>query len=468
MVGDGVLEDPMRKKLSSFRAFKLSSFAFALAPIGCFVGSRTDLFPEGELDGAMPMDGGAQKDTGIDTGWDAHKYAWKATHCERDIEAGLPKTFSAPGGSDGDSGIFGETWAMPQAIPIGGPVIKRPLLVPISFVEDDVSTIDEIEDFCASVLCTPYWQAVAKDYGVGMGSSAPPVRLTEKAWTQIDDTGIAKWLRGKLDAKDPAFETPTSDTLYAIYVPYSTTVTLQGGTSCQRFLAYHNSTKLGNGQRVAYAVMPQCAGIEQLTAASSHEFIEAATDPYPNQVPAYRQTDEGHLPWSLFAGGEVADLCEFNDDANFKPATFPWTVQRSWSNSEAFLGLDPCAPASATPPYIAAIPDQPDVVHLFGNGRAMKGIKLSPGDTRMIALRLHAPVSMTPAWTVSVKDIAAFQGGPTRLQFSLNAGTGKDGDVLQLKISKLSNNTGSGLEMFLVFSTGGGKTTMYWATAGAN
>lgn len=459
MVGDGVLEDPMTKRIA---------LLLLAVPLGCFVGSRTDLFPEDASDGAMsPMeDGGFQKDTGVDTGWDAHKYAWKTTHCVRDIEAGLPATYSAPGGNDGDAGIFGETWAMPQAVPLGGPVLKRPLLVPISFVEDDVDTIDQIEDFCASVLCTPYWRAIAKDYGVGMGSSATSVRLTEKAWTKIDDSGIAKWLRAKLDAKDPAFEPPTSDTLYAIYVPYSTTVTLQGRTSCQGFGAYHNSTKLGNGQRVAYAVMPQCGGIDELTYASSHEFIEAATDPYPNQGPTYQLTDDGHLPWSLVAGGEVADLCEFNEDAHFFPQGFPWNVQRSWSNSEAFLGRDPCAPSSSTP-YIVAIPDQPDVVHLYGNGRAMKGIKLSPGDTTTVGLHMHAPVSTTPAWSVSVKDIAAFQGGPTRLQFSLNAGSGKDGDVLQLKISKLSNAPGIALEMFLVISTGGGKTTMYWVTAGA-
>jgi hypothetical protein len=437
------------------------------APMACFAGSRTDLLLDDEADSSMPFsqdEGGADvADAGIlDTGFDGHKYAWKAMHCDRDLEAGLPPVYVAPGGNDGDSGIYGETWDMPQAVNFSGPVVKRPLFVPITFSDYDQDQADEVEDFIASVGCTPYWKAITKDYGIGTGSSAKPVRLTETAWTKIADTGIQTWLRGKLDAKDPAFEPNTSDVIYAIFVPYTTTVTLQGQPSCQAFGGYHNATKLSNGNRVAYAVLPDCGGFDQLTSALSHELIEAATDPYPQIQPGYGQTDDGHLTWSLVAGGEVGDLCEFNNDAYFMPQGFPWTVQRTWSNSEAFAGRDPCVPAAATP-WVAAIPDQPDVIHFFNN--AMKGIKMAPNDVRTINLKLVS--TSMQSFSVSAKDIASFQGGTPHLSFTVTPSSGKAGDTLQLKIAKTSNDNNYGIEIFAVFASGGGKTSMYWAATSA-
>ena len=62
--------------------------------------------------------------------------------------------------------------------------------------------------------------------------------------------------------------------------------------------------------------------------------------------------------------------------------------ERSWSNSETFLGRDPCAPADVQKPYIVGIPDQSDVIHYFN--RSLKGIKLSPGQERNFLLRRYA------------------------------------------------------------------------------
>jgi hypothetical protein len=442
---------------------KIFIIALLAAPVACFVGSRTDLDPAEGFDAAITDDagdGGIVRDAARDTGFDAHMYANKATHCVPD-EAGT-MVYSAPGGNDGEAGIFGETWPMPQAVSLGGPTLKHPLVVPVSFLEDDQRTIDEWEDFCASVMCTPYWDAISKDYGVGRGSATAGVRLPEAAWKKVDDAGIAKWLRAKLDAKDPAFPQPTADTIYAIIVPYETDITLQGSHSCQGFGGYHSSTTIAGGKRVAYAVLPQCAGFDDLSNATSHELIEAATDPYPQQVPAYGQTDDGHLPFSAIGGGEVGDLCEFNDDARFTPQGFPWVVQRSFSNSESFLGRDPCAPSSSAP-WIVAVPDQPDVIHFFN--RAIKGIKMAPSDVRTIPLRLHSTSSQN--WGISVRDISVFQGGPAHLQFSLSTGSGKDGDVVNLKITKLSNNNNYGIELFFITSSGNGKTSMYWAATGS-
>lgn len=446
------------------RSFFLGIAFATIAIPACFVGSRSDLKPE--LDASIDVIDvvvmGKKDVQVVDAG---PTYKPKGVHCQRDADAAVPDPFLPDAAATGEGGVYGETWLMPQATTSGGPVIARPLFVPITFADEEMGMADEIEDFVASIGCTPYWKAVMSDYGVGAGSSDVPVRLPDKGWVKIDDSGIAKWLRTKLDAKDPAFPPPTADSIYAIFLPPSSTVTLQGAYSCQDFGAYHNSTRLGSGQKVAYAVMPRCGGLNELTYSASHELIEAASDPYPSPAPAYAQTDSAHLAFSLFAGGEVADLCEFNPDALFQPQNFPWTVTRSWSNSEAFFGRDPCVPAD--PPYFVAIPDQPDIIHLFGMGDAMRGIRMAPMDVRTIDVKLYG-YGMNGTWTIKPQDANQMRGGAPHLAFSINPASGKDGDVLKLTITKLSSSSGLGVEVFAIRSISNGKETLYWAATGTN
>src|SRR5262249_54637153 len=139
----------------------------------------------------------------------------------------------------------------------------------------------------------------------------------------IDDSDIQSWLAGKLNADDPAFPAADENTLIALYYPDGVTISLQGSQSCSTFGGYHNNITLdgAHGNRhVAYSVLPHCngfAGMNELdtaTSSASHEYIEATTDPYPNNPPdgdpAYAQTDNAHLFW-LFAlgGGETGDMC---------------------------------------------------------------------------------------------------------------------------------------------------------------
>jgi hypothetical protein len=110
---------------------------------------------------------------------------------------------------------------------------------------------------------------------------------------------------------------------------------------------------------VPYAVIPSCSsgsiieGASDLEASASHEFIEAATDPFPYTNLAYGLTDPTD-PW-VYTAGEVADLCEgqTTEEAGF-------TAQRVWSNSAATAanGRDasvattsPCVPAASEPFY---------------------------------------------------------------------------------------------------------------------
>jgi hypothetical protein len=78
-------------------------------------------------------------------------------------------------------------------------------------------------------------------------------------------------------------------------------------------------------------------GAPDLEISTSHEFIEASTDPFPYTNTAYDLTDSTD-PWS-FSGGEVGDLCE---GENTQESGF--SVQRIWSNAAAKAGGPPCIP----------------------------------------------------------------------------------------------------------------------------
>ena len=128
----------------------------------------------------------------------------------------------------------------------------------------------------------------------------------------------------------PTPRLPISNDLYVVYLPESTTIsdnlsidsftvlgktfgpfTFVKSTSCDDYGAYH-ALSLYLGGLYPIAIIPaKCAGgsIDKLTAAASHEIIEAATDPIPgagwidtsipNSSPSFRRLKEG----------EVGDIC---------------------------------------------------------------------------------------------------------------------------------------------------------------
>src|SRR5262249_42285690 len=142
--------------------------------------------------------------------------------------------------------------------------------------------------------------------------------------------------------------------------------------SCESFGGYHDSITLdeAHGARdVAYAVVPRCPsfghlhGVDALTAAESHELIEAATDPYPMTNPAFLEPDQAHLSWLLaLGGGEVGDMCAQSPGAFTKFAELPYVVKRSWSNTAAMNSHDPCVPAPPDEVYFNSVPELGDSV----------------------------------------------------------------------------------------------------------
>jgi MYXO-CTERM domain-containing protein len=128
---------------------------------------------------------------------------------------------------------------------------------------------------------------------------------------------------------------PDDDTLYMMYFPSNIDPTLSGSHSCVAgggFCAYHSSFSF-NGQNAYYGVMPdtptRCtpgcgpSGFAGLTDVSSHELIEAMTDP---------DVGQNNVAWYDNANGEIGDICATGGTSEYGTVD-GFTVQKEWSNS---------------------------------------------------------------------------------------------------------------------------------------
>ncbi len=304
---------------------------------------------------------------------------------------------SAPDANDG--GIEQDPNVYPadhQPIPVltnpaKGPVLVNPKIVTITFT--DYTRRDSIRVFDDTILTTPWWTAAIGGIGVNAGAGGGSVELTPPwtgtARTTIDDAAVQAILqRGVNDGTIPA---PTPGTIYAFYFPKYVTVKLFGSSSCSSFCGYHGDTfvvvpsddagvpeagtsdggdggdggpppRPGTQAHVAYAVMPDCDppgcwssdAFEQITITASHEFAEAASDPFGSSGDdAYRlNTDDAWLNPDLYTVGssiENGDAC-----SGLNATQGNYTVQRIWSNAAAMKGDQPCQPVPQTAVYFAA------------------------------------------------------------------------------------------------------------------
>ena len=135
---------------------------------------------------------------------------------------------------------------------------------------------------------------------------------------QVTDAQIQQALQSWI--ANSIIPSPSPNTLYFVYLPQNVTSLLPGnGSSCVNYCGYHLHTN-----NVFYAVMPypQCGGcqygpsqLSSLTKVSSHELVEAITDPTG-------------ISWFDDNGGnEIGDIC------NTQLAQLGgFTIQKEWSN----------------------------------------------------------------------------------------------------------------------------------------
>lgn len=360
---------------------------------------------------------------------------------------------------------------VPQVADAGGPVMAAPKIVPIFYASDDAATITSLKDFLAKLPTSKYWEGWGTEYGVGAPTIADAITLTDTLPTYWDDSQIQADLQTRLTNGTSGFPAPDANTIYAYFFPPNVTITTNGtpdptdggafdagsgfGDSCTGFGGYHDNITLNappdggaGGMDVAYAVIPRCAsfgplmGIDAITGPASHEFAEAATDPFPSTNPAYSTVDTPHFYWSrALGGGEVGDMCA-QEDANFvKWPDLPYVVQRIWSNNAAKAGTDPCLPLPQGDIYFQSYPKMPDMVTVTTRGQTITaiGAEIGVGQSKTVELDLSSSGPTSGPWTVRVFDTSST--GNTYLTFAFQecngaaTCTGQNGTKLHMTIT---------------------------------
>jgi hypothetical protein len=295
----------------------------------------------------------------------------------------------------------------------GGTVLVNPKIVTVTFPND--SKLADLEDFGDTITSTKWWDTVRDGYCdtngncVGPGTGAGHVHIADAAKATYTDSAdpanpstMQDMIKGYV--ADGTLPPPDKDTLYAIYFPSTTSITLDGAGSCSEFGGYHNSTTVTAPAQdggpppgpveVAYAILPRCSGsLNELTIAASHEFIEAATDPMVSAPTYYMQNQL----WA-FLGGEVGDLCvSYSGDDTYTEGKY--IVQRSWSNKAAAASHDPCVPAPAGTPYFNLAP-----------AAGQDQLSLKVGASKTITLTGFSDAAMDD-WAISAREYSSFMGG---------------------------------------------------------
>jgi hypothetical protein len=243
---------------------------------------------------------------------------------------------------------------------------------------------------------------------------------------------------------------PDAQTLYVLYFPAGTTITMDGMTSCSSFGAYHYSadlTPLGSTIPIetAYAVEPRCSGEPFITTAASHEILEAATDAHPGRSRGYAMEDLG---WQQL-GDENGDVCDHTWGFDtMMQSTF--SVQRAWSNASALAGHDPCVPAPPDPYFNVAPESGAQIIYL------------AVGESRTIELDAWSDAPTAP-WALSAADLGPNLGAGAALDLKLDKTTVGDGDKAHLTVTLTKKPTRPETAYDLL-SKGGGKTH-HWGAA---
>jgi len=195
-----------------------------------------------------------------------------------------------------------------------------------------ISLAHNINDFFSFILVSPLidhlaeYNVPARSLSIGHGKLTGTTTLATEPGPLIDDSDIQAMLKHWI-ATEAGFPRPNANTLYFIYFPPGTSITLEGDSSCEKFGGYHDAID----DKIFYAVEPFClssgGNLSQLdffTLTSSHELCEAITDPIPG-AGWYWFRDKEHQ-------GEIGDICEAAPNAEERMGSF--LVQREWSNAK--------------------------------------------------------------------------------------------------------------------------------------
>jgi hypothetical protein len=351
--------------------------------------------------------------------------------------------------------------ALPQVLTLGGAVLSAPRVLPILFPNDSGAT--DVKAFLQELATSTTWTAQTSEYGVGPLTVLPAVTVTGTTATTFSDTALRSMIQSNTSGANPAWGPLDAKTIYFFLLPQGTVESDPTGTCCSEFYGYHSDARIG-ATFVPYAVGCTCPGttrvtsLQDRTATIDHELVEASTDPYPNSDPAFTQEDDDDIVWTLVTGGEVADMCEFDDDANVVPTGAQYMIQRTWSNQAAAAGQNPCVPSATGAPYLNTFPILARITDdALATGFSTMGLNIPIGQKKTIPLTLSSAGPTSGTWTVKVYDYdEIIVGTSAGLTLSQDKTSGRNGDTIQLTITPLRGDPSlGGGEAFLILSTYG-------------
>jgi hypothetical protein len=359
--------------------------------------------------------------------------------------------------------------ALPQVVNVGGPVLSAPKVLPILYSSDPAGS--DVLAFLQELTTTDFWNETTSEYGVGALTVLPAITLTSQPPATITDVMLESMLADNTSGSSPAWGTADPSTIYLFVMPPGSIQQDSEGACCTNYDGYHYEAEVGTGATqvtVPYALSCACSGfdgpdvtdLQERTVDMSHELVEAATDPFPDSDPAYTQEDVADIVWTLVTDGEVADMCEFNDDANVIPPGATYMVQRTWSNAAAARFANPCVPVVTTTPYLNSFPQLSSVMYNDGTDPpfATQGVRIPLGQTKTIDVALKSAGAVSQKWTVDTFDYnAAIVGGAAEMAISPPRTSGGDGDMVQLAISPTVEDSYLRGEAFIIWSDYGNR-----------
>jgi hypothetical protein len=304
-------------------------------------------------------------------------------------------------GASGDVGRADDRAALAAALPrvdfAGGPFLRRPQLLTITFAGDDPAVVSELESFAFAIGASSWWSDVFAERCAAPGdcvrSPVEPraIRAATRFPPQVHAVDVEAWLAAA--AARGSLGPLTADALALIYLPAGTALTdaLSGRYCAGGPRAYHRALTVGTG-RLAFAVIPRCGDLDATTMTASHEIVEAVTNPDPAR-PGFRMAASPIFVGFRAAGAEPADSCgsAFRAGGTTR-LSGGWAVHPAWSNEAAATGTDPCVPA-ANRPYVAFVPREPRV-RLTTDGHA--DVWLDARADRAASAWVVAAVELTP------------------------------------------------------------------------
>ena len=367
---------------------------------------------------------------------------------------------------------------VPMSATLGGPVMTNVRVVPIYYADYAAKTA--LDDFYGKFAASPYWLQMVSEYAVaGNLTVATSVQLPQNAPPTLSDADVKALLTSQLDGTHaeygPVDSATLARTIYSIHVPGTTVGTgpSPGLTSCVNFVGYHGATSGTN--RIIYSIVYDCltpsylsSTLELVTAAVSHELVEAATDPI-SAMYAWTGLYMIDKPWGLAYGNELGDLCEGLTSNWFKPAEVGYMIQRSWSNASMHAFHNPCVPVPAAEQvFYASVPNGVDQVSVPDPGG---GISMTPGTVIQLGKQGTVELQLlssgpTEDWTIeAVDDHHVVTGGAPILTFAFDRATGRNGNLVHLSITPVTRPT-SGYALYRVVSHLGTTKTLWWGIVG--